>query len=91
MKRFLGILTLTLSGFMANAVPLANDMTCHQAQDYYAAHGRIWVQTRRGDVVPIWGDNRRCSMFEDRRAVWVRTVDTNRCAVAHRCFKRDND
>ena len=90
MKTALAAIALALAGATAQANTLANDMTCAEAQAYYQEHGHVWVETRMGDVVPVYGDRKECTAGEEKHPVWVRTTDTDTCEIAFVCRPNDN-
>jgi len=67
------------------------DMTCAQAKNYYNRHGRIYVRTNGGDIVPIYGLRRYCPPGYTASPYWVSTHDTRRCVLGYRCYRQDHN
>lgn len=75
----------------ALAQSISNDMSCEQAVSYYEEHGRI--DTKAEDqVLPIEEgvpaskrDDVTCDRGGPPEAVFVKTTDKDRCAVAYTC------
>lgn len=83
----LAISLITLPSTFAGSV----DMTCSQAQNYYNRHGRIYVRTGGGDIVPIYGLEKRCHIGYTASPYWVRTYDKATCVLGYRCYRNDHD
>ncbi|MCO5142941.1 MAG: hypothetical protein M9962_07620 [Oligoflexia bacterium] len=89
MKTLFAVLALLGVAATADAgVPVANDMTCAQTLAYSARHGRVYIRTYSGDVIPIYGYNRACDSHDEAVSYWVRTLDNPTCVIGHRCVSR---
>lgn len=86
------IAMLAASVFPAAAQPIAEQMTCQQAIDYFAANGVIY-KTVRGNVMPIrqgipigyalpgcYGPGYKRFTYR------IPTLDTPRCVISHYCI-----
>lgn len=86
MKKILLATVLGLASTSAFAGTV--DMTCAQAKATYNAHGRIYVRTYSGDVVPIYGlvGRNGCEAGEQASPYWVRATDDATCVLGYRCY-----
>lgn len=72
---------------------VSQEMTCEQAKTFYELNKRIYVVTRDGKILPIYGMtpvskavSLRCAgRSEMKRTYNVRTIDESRCGIAVYC------
>lgn len=84
------LLTIALALSSVPAFAGSVNMTCSQAQNYYRTHGRIYVRTGGGDIVPIYGLVNSCGPGYSRSPYWVQATDSRTCVLGYRCNRHEH-